>query len=323
MHTTELTYPSADGTSTVRALLWEPDRLAAEARSPRGLVQLVHGMSEHVERYAGFAAFLCGRGFAVCANDHMGHGRTAATEGDFGHMPLEVGEEVLLADVHTLRQTVLTRLAVQAGARSEDIPYVIFGHSMGSFIARVYLTRHAFGVRAAIICGTGQQPRALTGAGRALTRLMAAVRGQRFRSKLVHGMGAGGFANAIEGAETDVDWISTDPEVVAEYRRDPLCGQVFTVGAYHTLARVTGDATNPRLAARIPHGLPMLFIAGVEDPVGACGAGAHRAAEMYRRVGIERVREVLYRHARHEILNEPCRDQVHADVLSWLKEQGI
>lgn len=323
MRTTSLNYPSADGVSTVRALLWEPEPPSAAVRPPRGLVQIVHGMSEHVERYAGFAAFLCEHGFAVCANDHVGHGRTAATEDDLGHIPLEAGEDVLLADVHTLREAALERLAAQGNTCSEKIPYVIFGHSMGSFITRVYLTRHAFGVRTAVICGTGQQPRLLTGAGRVLTRIMASVRGQRFRSTLAHSMGAGGFSKAIKDAKTDVDWISTDPEVVAEYQRDPLCGQVFTVGAYHTLARVTADATSAKLAACIPHGLPMLFIAGAEDPVGECGAGVHRAAEMYRRAGVERVREILYQGARHEILNEPCRDQVHADVLAWLEEQGI
>lgn len=321
-----MTYPSADGASTVRALLWEPEVPTDGARRvPRGLVQIVHGMSEHVERYAGFAAFLCSHGYTVCANDHVGHGRTAPNGEDLGHMPLEAGEEVLLADVHALRQTAIERLAGVSGdvGRPWDIPYVIFGHSMGSFIARVYLTRYAPGVRAAVICGTGQQPRILMAAGKALTRLMAAAHGERFRSKLVHRMGAGGFAQAIEGARTDVDWISTDPEVVAEYRRDPLCGQVFTVGAYHTLSRVTADATSPKLAVRIPHGLPMLFIAGADDPVGECGAGVHRAAEMYRRAGMESVREIIYPGARHEILNEPCRDRVHADVLAWLREVGI
>ena len=323
MDVTTLTYPSADGTSTVRALLWQPDAVAAGSQIPRGLVQLVHGMSEHVERYAGFAAFLCEHGFAVCANDHVGHGRTAPGGDDLGHMPLEAGEDVLLADVHTLRRTVLARLASQSGTRPEDIPYIVFGHSMGSFITRVYLTRHALGIRVAIICGTGQQPRVLTGAGKVLTRLMAAVRGERFRSKLAHRMGAGSFAHAIKDAKTDVDWISTDPEVVAEYQRDPLCGQVFTVGAYHTLACVTADATSSKLAARIPHGLPILFVAGAEDPVGECGAGVHRAAEMYRAAGIEDVREILYPGMRHEILNEPCRGQVHADVLAWLEERGL
>lgn len=319
MKTTTLTYASRDGESTIRALVWEPDVVAAGGEAPRGLVQLVHGMSEHVERYVGFAAFLCEQGFAVCANDHIGHGKTAASPRDLGHMPLEAGEDILIADVQALREIVLERLSRQCDMRVSGIPYIIFGHSMGSFITRVFLTRHAFGVRAAILCGTGHQPRAFSSAGRALTRSLAKKHGERYVSDVVDGMGAGAYGKAIEGAQTDEDWIATDPEVVAEYQRDPLCGQTFTVGAYHTLARLVFDATDPRLARKVPHTLPMLFIAGDRDPVGECGVGVHRAVEMYRRAGVERVDEKLYEGMRHEILNEPVKDEVHRDVLAWLE----
>lgn len=157
MKTTTLNYASRDGESTICALVWEPDEVASGGEAPRGLIQLVHGMSEHVERYAGFASFLCEQGFVVCANDHIGHGKTVSSAEDLGHMPLEAGEDVLIADVQTLRETVLDRLSVQCDMRVSGIPYVIFGHSMGSFVTRVFLTRHAFGVRAAVLCGTGHQ----------------------------------------------------------------------------------------------------------------------------------------------------------------------
>ena len=312
MRTTALSYPSTDGVSTVRAWLWEPDGDAA----PRALVQIVHGMSEHAGRYREFAEFLCAHGFAVCANDHVGHGRTAATEADLGHMPIEEGEDVLVGDVQILRMQAIARLGIAT-------PYVIFGHSMGSFITRVYLTRYAYGVRAAIICGTGQQPRLLTGIGQAFTGLVSRVLGERHRSKIAHALGAGGFGRAIKGARTDVDWISTDPAVVDAYLADPLSGQVFTVGGYGTLARLAADAQKTQLVKRIPHGLPMLFIAGAEDPVGECGRGVHRAVEQYRAAGIELVDEIIYPGARHEILNEPIRGKVMADVLAWLERRGL
>ncbi len=323
MKTTTLTYPSRDGHSTVRALLWEPDAVAAGGEAPRGLIQLVHGMSEHVERYRGFAEYLCEQGYAVCANDHVGHGKTASAAEDLGHMPLEAGEDVLIADVHKLRHVALEVLSKQADMRPGNIPYAIFGHSMGSFIVRVYITRHALGVRAAVLCGTGHQARALTRAGKAITRALAHTRGERFVSALVDSMGVGAYGKQIENAKTDLDWLSTDPEVVAEYQRDPCCGQPFTVGAYHTLLSLVDDATDARLARGIPHGLPLLFIAGSDDPVGECGAGVDRAVEMYRKAGIERVDEKLYDGARHEILNEPIRDEVYADVNTWLAERGL
>lgn len=323
MKTTTITYASRDTASTVRALMWEPDQVASGGEAPRGLVQIVHGMSEHVGRYVGFASFLCEQGFAVCANDHIGHGKTAARSEDLGHMPLEVGEDVLVADVQTLREVALDRLSTQCDMRVDAIPYVIFGHSMGSFVTRVFLTRHAFGVRAAVLCGTGHQPRVLSGAGKAITGSLAKKHGERYVSDLVDSMAAGGYGRSIEDAETELDWLATDPEVVAEYQRDPLCGQKFTVGAYHVLLSLVADATDPRLARRLPHGLPLLFVSGECDPVGEFGAGVHRAAEMYRKVGVECVSEKLYPGMRHEILNEPVKEQVHRDVLTWLERQGL
>ena len=352
MQRIELSYPSRDGASTVHALLWLPDAAAGAggtadpvssaapspvpAAIPRGLVQIVHGMSEHIGRYERFAVFLTAQGFAVCANDHVGHGKTAGARGELGHIPLKNGADVLVEDVHELRQRALREL-VGCGrggdegigiASPDTLPYVIFGHSMGSFITRVYLTRHAFGVRAAVICGTGQQSPVLTAAGRLLTDVLARVhgdhgnrgaRGERHRSALVHAMGVGAFARSVRGARTEADWIATDPAVVDAYNADPLCGQVFTVGGYHTVSALAAAAQNRTLAAQIPHSLPMLFIAGDRDPVGGYGTGVRRAAEEYRRVGVERVDVKLYPGYRHEILNEPCRDQVQADVLAWLE----
>lgn len=317
MRTCALSYPSADGASTVRAWLWEPDERELNGRSrPRALVQIVHGMSEHAGRYLPFVEFLCAQGFAVCAHDHVGHGRTAAGANDLGHMPLRNGEDVLVNDVQALRMQAIGRLGIK-------MPYVLFGHSMGSFIARVYLTRYAFGVRAAIICGTGQQPLIMTGAGRFLCCVMARLHGERRHSKLAHALGAGAFARSVKDARTDADWISTDADVVDAYLADPLSGQMFTVGAYGTLAQLATDAQRRRLAARIPHGLPMLFVAGADDPVGEYGRGVHRAVEEYRAAGVETVDEIIYPGALHEILNEPIAADVQRDILNWLERRGL
>lgn len=314
MQTTTLSYPSHDNASTIRALVWEPDDAARPDFSPRAVVQIVHGMSEHVERYAPFAEFLAGRGFVVCANDHVGHGKTAG-ERDLGHMPLANGADVLVEDVHALREKVCERYP--------HARHVMFGHSMGSFVTRVYLTRHADGLSAAILCGTGQQPRIQTVAGRVITRLIAQIRGERHVSRFVDSLGAGAYGRAIKDARTDVDWISSDPDVVDEYIADPLCGQPFTVGAYATLASLVADATDARLARRVPKDLPLLFVAGAEDPVGDCGRGVARAVDEYRNAGVRLVEMGIYPGARHEILNEPCHEAVWHDVEEFLARQGI
>lgn len=314
MQTTTISYPSHDNASTIRALIWEPDDAARPDFSPRAVVQIVHGMSEHVERYAPFAEFLVGRGFVVCANDHVGHGKTAG-ERDLGHMPLANGADVLVEDVRALREKVCERYP--------HARHVMFGHSMGSFVTRVYLTRHADGLSAAILCGTGQQPRIQTVAGRVITRLIAQIRGERHVSRFVDSLGAGAYGCAIKDARTDVDWISSDPDVVDEYIADPLCGQPFTVGAYATLASLVADATDARLARRVPKDLPLLFVAGAEDPVGDCGRGVARAVDEYRNAGVRLVEMGIYPGARHEILNEPCHEAVWHDVEEFLARQGI
>ena len=314
MQTTTISYPSHDNASTIRALVWEPDDAARPDFTPRAVVQIVHGMSEHVERYAPIAEFLVGRGFVVCANDHVGHGKTAG-ERDLGHMPLANGADVLVEDVHALREKVCERYP--------HARHVMFGHSMGSFVTRVYLTRHADGLSAAILCGTGQQPRIQTVAGRVITRLIAQIRGERHVSRFVDSLGAGAYGRAIRDARTDVDWISSDPDVVDEYIADPLCGQPFTVGAYATLASLVADATDARLARRVPKDLPLLFVAGAEDPVGDCGRGMARAVDEYRNAGVRLVEMGIYPGARHEILNEPCREAVWHDVEEFLARQGI
>lgn len=142
-------------------------------------------------------------------------------------------------------------------------------------------------------------------------------------SRFVDSLGAGAYGRAIKDARTDVDWISSDPDVVDEYIADPLCGQPFTVGAYATLASLVADATDARLARRVPKGLPLLFVAGAEDPVGDCGRGVARAVDEYRNAGVRLVEMGIYPGARHEILNEPCREAVWHDVEEFLARQGI
>ncbi len=315
MITTTLTYKSHDNKSAIRALLWEPDGAVMPDYVPRAVVQVVHGMAEHVERYAPFAEWLCSRGFVVCANDHVGHGKSVASEADLGHIPLKGGEDVLIEDVHALRTKVCERY--------QGVPYVIFGHSMGSFVTRVYLTRHASGLAAAVVCGTGQQPSLQSRGGKLLTGIIARLRGERHVSKLVCSQGVGAYAKAIKGARTEVDWICTDPAVVDEYRADPCCGQDFTVGGYHTLACLVADATDAVLARNVPSALPMLFIAGAQDPVGDCGEGVKAAVSEYRNAGVRVVEQIIYEGARHEILNEPIKEQVYTDVENFLARQGL
>lgn len=306
---------SHDGTSTIKGLVWEPTQARGKrGTAPRGVVQIVHGMAEHVERYDEFARFLVGHGFMVCAADHIGHGKSAASIEELGCLPVD-GKETLIEDVHELRKTVSARC-------SRQTPYIMFGHSMGSFIARAYLARHGQDVSAAVICGTGQQPLVLSKAGNALARFLAKTKGPDYRSAFLDGMGAGAYAKKIENPRTSNDWLCTDPAVVDAYLADELCGAMFSVGGYATLTDLTGEVATPTCAAKVPKDLPVLFIAGAEDPVGDCGKGVRAAADLLRHAGVRDVEVKLYEGMRHEILNEPGRAQVYTETVGWIEEHA-
>jgi alpha-beta hydrolase superfamily lysophospholipase len=301
--------PSSDGASQLRVSLWIPYLPESQLK---GIVQIVHGMEEHIDRYDGFARFLACQGFIVGAHDHVGHGKSVADARDLGHVTLDHGSDVLINDVDRVRKTLFESFS--------GLPYFIFGHSMGSFVTRVYLSRHAQGVKGAIICGTGNQPYALARSGNMLAHAIGALRGGRFKSRLLDKMGAGGFGKTIEDARTPLDWISIDPAVVDAYIDDPLCGVMFTVGGYAALTGVVSQAVSPKVAARIPKNLPMLFIAGAEDPVGEKGEAVVRAVELYHDAGMKDVSLILYPGMRHEILNEPGKQKVMDDVLKWIEK---
>lgn len=301
--------PSADGVSQVRVKRWEPS--GCEGGMPRGVIQIVHGMSEHIDRYNAVAANMVQLGYVVVAHDHIGHGKTASCEADLGHIPLAAGKEALIADIFAVRQWM-------GDYCGSSTPYIIFGHSMGSFLVRTYLARHADTVDAAIICGTGQQPGMLSAAGNALARVLCVLKGERHRSSFLHGMGAGAYSKDIENPRTEFDWLSLRPSVVDAYINDPLCGAMFTVGGYAALTSLTAEMVKPECAAAVPKDMPLLFIAGEEDPVGSFGKGVRAAAQQYRDAGCTEVSEILYPGMRHEILNEDIRDQVCLDMHAWM-----
>ena len=309
----ELGYPSKDGSTTIRARLWMPAGPDGTPVPPRAIVQIVHGISEHMDRYDAFAHVLAENGYAVCGEDHIGHGASAPDPSEFGHMPPREGKDILISDVDALRKMMQRRFG-------QAVPYFLFGHSMGSFIARAYVARPcAEGLAGAILCGTGQQPRLLSAAGNLLARAIGRIKGPRFRSAFIDGMGAGAYGKRIPDARTPFDWLSTDPAVVDTYRADERCGFMFTVGGYAALTDLTGEIADPACVARVPRDLPLLFIAGAEDPVGAQGKGVHAAVQALRDAGVAQVDEILYTGMRHEVLNEPGHAAVESDILSWIE----
>ena len=301
-----ITYPSADGKNTVAAYIFVP-----EGGEVRAVFQLCHGMCEYILRYEPFAAYLCAHGIAFAGNDHLGHGETAASADDLGYT---VDAKYMVEDVRTLTGLLKERFGA-------DTPFIFSGHSMGSFIARTYLARYGKdGIDAAIIIGTAG-PGAPTGAGKAVARLIGAFRGDRYRSKLLKTMAFGSYTKRCPKGSSPSAWISRDDVLVARYDADPFCSYLFTVRGYIDLFTLLGGVSAKSWAGTIPKDLPILLTAGEEDPVGAYGKGVREVYQRLCDAGVKDVTLKLYPGDRHEILNEPDRETVYADMLAYVERQ--
>ena len=317
---TEFEFPSADGTSTVHGVLWVPlamERLEGSPDQlglfrPRGVVQLVHGMAEHISRYDDFARFLASQGFLVGGHDHIGHGSTAPDAAGRGVVDADTGAQAMIEDVQQMR-LMLTQQVVPG------TPYFLFGHSMGSLVVRSYLPQYGEGLTGAVICGTANEPTLVSAAGNQLARLIARVRGNDYKSELLHSLADGAYSRAIKDARTPFDWLSRDPKVADEFMADETTGFMFGAGAYATLTELAYRAASPKTLAATPHALPLLYIAGEADPVGKCGKGVAKAAEAMEQAGAEDVTLKLYPDMRHEILNEYGKEDVYRYILDWIE----
>ena len=303
---------SEDGLTQINARMWLPD---ISDGVPKAIIQIVHGMEEHIGRYEGFAHYLLECGFVVCAADMLGHGKSIIGPESLSCIPAKEGKDILISDVHILRK--LANKMVRK-CYSQDIPYFIFGHSMGSFIVRNYIAYHPKDVAGAILCGSGRQPYLLSKVANILARRIAKSKGEAYKSSFLEGLGAGAYAKKIKNARTSYDWLSTDEAVVDAYIADPLCGIPFSAGAYAALTDITGEIATVDNAIKVPCDLPILYIAGGQDPVGANGSGVKKAAEFLKYVGVKQVDVVLYKDMRHEILNEPGKRTVYNDITRWI-----
>ncbi len=301
-------FTSTDNATQIRGVIWWP------SLEPRGVVQLVHGMAEHIMRYEPFALFLNARGFIVCGHDHVGHGESVASHDDWGHIPARNGSAILVGDVGRMR--ALMRKRVDA-----ELPHFIFGHSMGSFVTRSYISKCGQGLAGAIICGTAHIPPATSAAGNALARQICATRGERHTSQLLGDLSVGAYAKAIRNPRTPLDWLSYSQENVEAYLADEQCGFAFSAGGNATLTALTLEVCTSKCCKRVPKELPLLYIAGDSDPVGDMGEGVCIAAKMARTAGSEDVSCVIYGHMRHEILNETNAARVMDDVATWMEER--
>ena len=201
------------------------------------------------------------------------------------------------------------------------VPYVILGHSMGSFIARNYLLRYGTGIQGAVICGTGMLSKATLTAGKVVAGIQRVFCGDQHVSRLLDKLAFGTYNKRVESPETNFDWLSRNKENVNRYIDDPLCGFTFTVNGFRTLFQLIRNLHDKEALARMPKDLPILFIAGEADPVGNYGENVKLVHDSFKELGMERLQLRLYPEERHEIFNEAARRDIYMDVYRWLLQR--
>ncbi|OIN44905.1 alpha/beta hydrolase [Pseudomonas azotoformans] len=276
----------------------------------RALVMLSHGMAEHSGRYARLAQTLCDAGYGVYAPDQRGHGRTA-DEGTLGLYAEHDGWNKIVGDLASLNQHM--------GQQQPGLPIILLGHSMGSYIAQAYLLHHSASLDGAILSGSNYQPVALYRAARVIARAERLRQGVRGRSALIEFLSFGSFNKAFKPNRTAFDWLSRDPTEVDKYINDPLCGFRCTNQLWIDLLGGLQQISKASNLAQIDPGLPILVMGGECDPVSE-GKRLNSLANALREAGCQHLQLNIYPQARHEVFNETNRDEVTADVLSWLDQ---
>lgn len=302
----EFYFPSVSGLADIHAASFMP-----EEKEVKAVLQIAHGMAEHLERYEAFAEVLCENGIAVYINDHLGHGKSVKNDDELGYFGEKAGWKNFIADCYRL-----TRIAKD---ENPGKPFIFFGHSMGSFVARAYSLEYANDIDGAIYCGTAG-PNPAAGMGSFIAAAIGKIKGDHYRTKLVDKIAFGAYNNKFE-QRTPFDWLSRDQFQVDKYVADKYCGFLFTAYGYRDLTSLLGFVSGKKWFESLDKELPVLIISGAMDPVGNFGKGIDQVCEKLEAAGKKNFKKILYPDGRHEILNESALfDKVCEDVIEWIEE---
>jgi alpha-beta hydrolase superfamily lysophospholipase len=271
----------------------------------KAVVQILHGMAEHIACYDETAKRLNKEGFLVVGHNHLGHGKSAELLGYFG----KGGFDSLVEDAHALR--------LMTQEEYPGMPYFLLGHSMGSFVARNYCLKHEQGLSGVLLSGTGHFPPALVSSGLLLAHVFCAFGGEKKPSKFLENMSFAGYNKAWSPPRTEKDWISRNEDKVDAYIADPLCGFTFTAGAYRDMFRGLSNLYPDKIGT-MDKDVPVLLYSGASDPVGGRGEGVQKVAGELKAAGVKDVTVKLFENGRHEMHNEPNREEVFEYLIDWI-----
>lgn len=293
------------GAGRIHGCRWMPQG------EPKVILQIVHGIGEYVERYDHFANYLTERGFLVVAEDHMGHGQSVNGEGIQGYF--HGGWFTAVDDT--------CQLLTDTRKEYPDTPYILFGHSMGSFMTRTLLCKYPdSGISGVIICGTGWQPAFALPAVIKVVEAVCRSNGETKPNEKLQNLVFGSYNSKVEHPRTPYDWLTRDAKIVDAYIADPMCGFTVSAGLLRELMKGICFIEQPGNLSAMRKDLPVFFIAGGDDPVGNYGKGVRQSAAAFRKAGMTDVSVRIYPLGRHEILNEINREEIYEDVVQWIDQ---
>lgn len=281
-------------------------------KEPRGILQLVHGMAEHRERYHDFMDYCAEHGFIVLIHDHRGHGASVESESDYGYFG-ENGLEGIISDVHQMTEYLKKRFP--------GLPLILFGHSMGSLIVRCYVQEYDADIEGLIVCGSPSK-RVGSGAGKLVAEVLQLFRGDHHRSNFINRLAFGGYNKRFTDIASPNSWIVSDPAVVEAYDADSRDGFVFTLNGFVVLFGLIQRAYRKKGWKMQNPALPIFFIAGADDPCIISRQDFLKAVNFMRERGYKNIQHRLYPGMRHEILNEIGKEAVWSDIISWIDQQA-
>lgn len=300
-------FNSSTGKNKIHARMCVPDT------EPRAIVQIIHGIAEYIDRYDEFMSFLADNGIIAVGTDHLGHGKSIESEEQTGFFAYDNGWDYVVRDEEVLR------LAMHENY--PELPIIVFGHSMGSFMTRTLLIRYPDAFNAAIISGTGNQGSALVNGGLFMGNLVTGLKGAHHYSKFLNNLAFGSYNKIYENPKTEYDWLSRDEANVQKYIDDPLCGFIPSCSLFRDMMTGVKFITNRKNLTAMNKDMPVYFMSGDKDPVGECGKGVQKAYNNFLEAGMKDVSIKLYPGGRHELLNEINKDEVYTDILAWLNSK--
>ena len=285
----------------------------SEVENPKGIVQIVHGMTEYALRYDYFAKKLCENGYIVYAHDQRGHGETSPKDEEKGYIADDEGFDILVENVKELTDV--------AKKENSNLPIILFGHSMGSFVSQRYIELYGNGIDGVILSGTNGKPDRITKLGILISKIEIMLKGRKAKSKLMDKLSFGDFNSNFKPTRTDYDWLCSVNEEVDKYIESPVCGFICSTSFYYDLIRGLWKINKKENLQQVPKDLSIFIFAGDKDPVGKFGKGIIRLYESYKGLGITDLKYKLYKNGRHEMLNEKNKDEVIEDLLEWINDK--